>query len=152
MKKIVSVIFLCLVSLSIAAQGYNTEKTALANFLVRMYKNEPYDVKIVNDYDSTYLVSAVVLDPSKYNNSESAMLRVASVKVMSQASRYFNGSNISSDLFITTKENYDGTSNTEIIERIQENSVGYVKQLEHLTSFIQDNGQMVFIYIKRVAL
>ena len=33
------------------AQGINQEQTALKNFLVRMYKSEPFEgVKIVSDY------------------------------------------------------------------------------------------------------
>lgn len=75
------------------------------------------------------------------------MNRVAGVKAMSQASRFFNGSNITSDLIIRTSEKSDGTSDTEMIEEIKENSVGYVKALELLTSFDDPNGKRVFIYI-----
>ncbi|MDE6553891.1 MAG: hypothetical protein K2K98_13180 [Muribaculaceae bacterium] len=128
------------------AQSYNQEKTALANFLVRMYENAPFDgVKAVEDYDNAYLMSVVKLDKGKYN-SESALNRVAAVKAMSQASRFFNGSNITEDLIIRTTEKSDGTSDTEIIENIREHSAGYVKQLEHLTNFPAENGQ-VFIFI-----
>ena len=75
------------------------------------------------------------------------MNRVASVKAMSQASRFFNGSRITSDLIIRTSEKSDGTSDTEIIENIQENSVGFVKSLEQLTNFyIEDSGLQVFIF------
>lgn len=137
-------------STSVFSQSYNTEKTALSNFLIRMYKNAPYDVKIVEDYDNNYLVSAVLLDPSKYGGNENAMLRVASVKAMSQASRYFNGSSITADLVITTKEDAQGNANTEIVEKIRENSIGYVKQLEHLSNFTNDEGKQVFIYLKQV--
>ena len=90
------------------AQSFNADKTALTNFLIRMYKHAPFDVKVVNDYSDNYLVSAVVLDPAKYGGNESTMLRVASVKAMSQASRYFNGSSITADLLITTKEDAEG--------------------------------------------
>jgi hypothetical protein len=137
-------------STSVFSQSYNTEKTALSNFLIRMYKNAPYDVKIVEDYDNNYLVSAVMLDPAKYGGNENAMLRVASVKAMSQASRYFNGSSITADLVITTKEDAQGNANTEIVEKIRENSIGYVKQLEHLSNFTNDEGKQVFIYLKQV--
>lgn len=129
------------------AQNYNQERTALTNFLVRMYENAPFDgVKAVEDYDNTYLMSVVKLDKTKYK-SESALNRVASVKAMSQASRFFNGSNITDDMIIRTTEKADGTSDTEIIENIRENSVGYVKQLEQLTNFAAPDGQHVFIFI-----
>lgn len=131
----------------IFAQSYNQEKTALTNFLVRMYENAPFDgVKAVEDYDNAYLMSVVKLDKEKYK-TESALNRVASVKAMSQASRFFNGSTITDDMIIRTAEKADGTSDTEIIENIREHSVGYVKQLEHLTNFPSKEGQQVFIFI-----
>lgn len=134
-------------ALSVAAQSYNQEKTALANFLVRMYENAPFDgVKAVEDYDNAYLMSVIKLDKDKYK-TESALNRVASVKAMSQASRFFNGSNITEDMIMRTTENADGTSDIEIIENIREHSTGYVKQLEHLTNFPSSDGQQVFIFI-----
>ena len=143
-------IFSLLFSGNINAQSFNTDKTALTNFLIRMYKHAPFDVKVVNDYNDNYLVSAVVLDPAKYGGNESTMMRVASVKAMSQASRYFSGSSITADLLITTKEDADGNANTEIIEKIKENSIGYVNQLEHLSNFDNDSGQKVFLYMKQM--
>lgn len=75
---------------------------------------------------------------------------VAGVKAISQASRFFNGSNITSDLIIRTTEKSDGTADTEIIENIIENLTGYVKTLELLTSFDNSNGKKVFIFITEV--
>lgn len=150
MKKVIFLLALVFMSTTIYAQGFNADKTALTNFLVRMYKHEPFDVKVVKDYNDNYLVSAVVLDPAKYGGNESTMLRVASVKAMSQASRYFSGSSITADLLITTKEDADGNANTEIIEKIKENSIGYVNQLEHLSNFDNDSGQKVFLYMKQI--
>lgn len=143
-------IFSLLFSGNISAQSFNADKMALTNFLIRMYKHAPFDVKVVNDYSDNYLVSAVVLDPAKYGGNESTMLRVASVKAMSQASRYFSGSSITADLLITTKEDAEGNANTEIIEKIKENSIGYVNQLEHLSNFDNDSGQKVFLYMKQI--
>lgn len=142
-------IFLLICSgIFIHAQSYNQEKVALTNFLIRMYENAPFDgVKAIEDYENAYLMSVVKLDKAKYK-SESALNRVASVKAMSQASRFFNGSNIIDDIIIHTSEKGDGSiSDTEIIENIRENSVGYVKQLEQLTNFKAPDGQQVFIFI-----
>ena len=128
------------------AQGYNTEKTALTNFLVRMYENAPFEgVRAVDDYNQQYLISVLTLEKAKYTN-ESVMFRVAGVKAMSQASRFFNGSSINSDLIIRTSEKSDGIGDTEMIETINEKSVGFVKSLELLTNFDIENGRMVFIY------
>lgn len=137
----------CCVIVTINAQSYNQEKTALTNFLMRLYENAPFEgVKAVEDYDNAYLMSVVKLDKSKYP-SESALNRVASVKAMSQASRFFNGSNVTSDMIIRTTDKSDGTSDTEIIENIKENSAGYVKQLEQLVNFQDKNANQVFIFI-----
>lgn len=145
-KKLFIVITMCAVSISTMAQGYNTEKTSLTNFLVRMYENAPFEgVRAVDDYNQQYLISVLTLEKAKYPN-ESAMFRVAGVKAMSQASRFFNGSSITSDLIIRTTEKSDGIGDTEMIETINEKSVGFVKSLELLTNFDIENGRMVFIY------
>ena len=44
-----------------------------------------------------------------------------------------------------------GSGDTEIIENIKENSVGYVKQLEMLTNFsAKQDGWQVFMYFKKL--
>lgn len=129
-------------------QSYNTDKVDLTNYLKRMYNAAPYEgVRVVEDYDNCYLLSVLTLDNAKYNN-ESAMNRVASVKAMSQASRYFNGADIRADIIIRTREDYNGIPDTEIIENIKEHSVGYVKEMELLTSFTTDNNRTAFIFCK----
>ena len=146
-RYIISLLSIVLCTITLLAQNYNQDKTALANFLVRMYENIPFEgVKAVEDYDNAYLMSVVKLDMTKYKN-DSALNRVASVKAMSQASRFFNGSNITEDLIIRTTEKADGMTDTEIIENIREHSVGYVKQLELLTKFKAEDGEQVFIFI-----
>ena len=136
-----------MISLGISAQGYSSDKVAFTNFLIRMYNNTPFEgVRAVNDYDNAFLISVLALDPSKYKNNESVINRVASVKAMAQASRFLNGSNITQDMIIHTTEKSDGTSDTEIIENIHENSVGYVKAMEQLTNFERNDGKLVFIF------
>lgn len=147
MKRILTILLLTIASISVYAQSYNSDKVAFTNFLVRMYNNAPFDgVRVVEDYDDAYLISVIAIDKSKYS-SEYALNRVAGVKAMSQASRFFNGSNITSDLIIRTNEKSDGSSDTEIIENIHEHSVGYVKALEQLTNFSRKDGMQVFIYM-----
>ena len=147
MERILIITINLLITLCAFSQSYNQEKTALTSFLVRMYENAPFDgVKAVEDYDNAYLMSVVKLDKTKYK-TDAALNRVAQVKAMSQASRFFNGSDITDDIIIRTTEKADGTSDTEIIENIREHSAGYVKQLEHLTNFSASDGQQVFIFI-----
>ena len=132
------------------AQSFNEEKTAMTNFIVRMYKSAPFEgVKVFTDYEHSYLLSVLTLDPAKYP-SQSALNRVAGVKAMSQASRYFNGSEITSDLIVRSVEHSDGNADSEIIENIREKSNGYVKALELLTSFEGSDKRMVFIYYKAI--
>ena len=132
------------------AQSYDEEKIAMTNFIIRMYRNAPFEgVKVFADYENSYLLSILSLDSAKYPNA-SAMNRVAGVKAMSQASRYFNGSDITTDMIIHSKEHADGSGDSEIIETIRERSAGYVKALEYLTSFDGEDNRTVFIYYKRM--
>lgn len=145
MRKIIFFYLFC-IALGAYAQSYNNERIAFTNFLVRMYNNAPFEgIRIVNDYNETYLISVLALDKAKYK-TDAIMNRVASVKAMANASRYFNGSNITSDIIIHTTEKSDGKLETEIIENIRENSVGYVKSLEQLTNFTRKDSKQVFIY------
>ena len=147
MKKRLLVALLTMVSLGLNAQGYSSDKVAFTNFLVRMYNNAPFEgVRAVNDYDNAYLSSVLALEAAEYKDDESIINRVASVKAMAQASRFLNGSNITQDMIIHTTEKSDGTSDTEIIENIRENSVGYVKAMEQLTNFKRSDGKIVFIF------
>lgn len=140
------ILFSCL-ALVAQAQSYNSDRVSFTNFLIRMYNNAPFEgVRAVDDYDNAYLISVLALDKEKYK-TESALNRVAAVKAMAQASRFFNGSNITQEMIIRTSEKSDGTSDTEIIENIRENSVGYVKALEQLTNFTRKDGLQVFIFI-----
>lgn len=151
MKKRLLVALLTMVSLGLNAQGYSSDKVAFTNFLVRMYNNAPFEgVRAVNDYDNAYLISVLALEPAKYKDNESIINRVASVKAMAQASRFLNGSNITQDMIIHTTEKSDGTSDTEIIENIHENSVGYVKAMELLTNFVRSDGKQVFIFASKL--
>ncbi len=149
-KFLVTTLLLVSTVLCAAAQNFNEERTSMTNFIVRMYKNAPFEgVRVFTDYEHTYLLSVLSLDPTKYPNS-SAMNRVAGVKAMSQASRYFNGSDITTDLIVRSTEMADGTADTEIIETIKEHSIGYVKALELLTSFDNPEHLRVFIFCKEI--
>lgn len=147
MKKTLLISLFMIIALGANAKSYNTDRVAFTNYLVRMYKNAPFEgVRAVDDYDTALLVSVLALDKAKYK-TEAALNRVASVKAMAQASRYFNGSNITQDMIIHTTEKQGGQTDTEIIENIRENSVGYVKALEQLTNFTREDGLQVFIFV-----
>lgn len=127
------------------AQSYNTEQVAWVNYLVRMYENAPFEgVRIVNDYDNQYLLSVVSLEKKQYPN-QNLMNRVASVAAMSQANTFINGSHISSEMIITISGK-GNEKETEVIERIEASSVGYVQAMEQIAAFDADDGKVVFFY------
>lgn len=151
-KKIaILIVVLSLNSVYSYGQQYDADNTALAKFVTRMYNSKAFEgVRLVDDYDNQYLLSVVVLDPAKYGNNETTINRVASVKAMSEASRFFNGSRITMDLVITTKEDGQGNVTSDMLEKINEKSIGYVKALSLLTNFNRADGKNVFIYYKQI--
>lgn len=131
------------------AQSFNSENNELASFLTRMYRNNPFEgVRIVKDYDNTYLLSVVSIEKAKYPQ-QSIMNRVASVKAMSEANRFFNGSDISSDIIIQTTEHPDGNIESEITEEIRERSFGTIKEMQQLTVF-PDGSNQIFMYFTTI--
>ncbi|MBR4919646.1 MAG: hypothetical protein IKZ52_10570 [Bacteroidales bacterium] len=152
MKRLLFSLLIILSALYANAQGFNNDKTELSMFVERMYRNAPFEgVKVMQDYDNEYILSVVVLPVANYS-SESDMNRVAMVKAQRQVSTFFNGSTITSDLVITTSENpIDSTVTTSLTEIIRERSIGYVRQLELLTTFAEEQGAMnVFVYYKKL--
>lgn len=131
------------------AQSFESEKNSISNYLRRMFSDAPFEgVKVLDGSNSTeaFLISVVRLNENDYP-SEQAMNRVAEVKARSQASRYFNGANITSEMIIVITE--DSTEKTvNSIERIRETSFGNVETLELLSVFSSDesNNMKVFIY------
>ena len=155
LKLITSItLILCLIE-NVQAQSFNNDKTAFSNFLKRMYTASPFEgVKIVDDYNSQYLVSVISLEKAKYT-SESTMNRVAQVKAQSQASTFLNGASISMDMVITTKEIKDEKNEiatiVETVEQIKQNSVGFSQGLELLINFEkEDKLRMVWIYFREL--
>lgn len=146
MKKCLFLLLITVIGSNGLAQGFNGDKVAFTNYLVRMYNAAPFDgIRVVEDYNDLHLVSVVLLQKEKYT-SVSDMNRVASVKASSQVARYLNGSIINDELVIRTTEDASGETVTEITELIRENSYGYSKALEQLTNFEDKNGNQVFIY------
>jgi hypothetical protein len=148
MKKYFILFGLFLFVTNLSAQDFNSDKTALSNFIRRMYESTKFEgVKIVEDYNSKYIVSLVVLEKAKYTSS-STMNRVANVKARSNANIFVNGSNITSDMIVRTTEAKDSskTSLTTMEETIKENASGFVEGMELLNSFDTDDEKQ-FVYI-----
>ena len=155
MKKITTLLVI-LISLNSFSQGFNEDKTALTNFVKRMYKAKPFEgVKIIEDYDNSYLLSVLSLENGKYGGNESMMTRIAEVKSQSQANTFFNGSNIKMDMIISTNETErpDGTkeTTTQMFESIKQNSSGFVRGMEQMVNFdIKDGERKLYIYYRKM--
>lgn len=147
---VLSILFIGMTT-NIFAQGYDQERIQLANFIERMYNNAPFDgCRIVDDYDNSYLLSVVALDKSKYKTPQ-IMNRVADVKSQRNAGEFFNGSQSYTEMTIKTPKGEEHESDmAEVYELIRTNSIGYVRQMQLLTSFEDSTGMMVFVYFKKV--
>jgi hypothetical protein len=149
------ILFLILIfSLTARSQSFNEDKTAFSNFIKRMYTSSPFEgVKIVDDYDNKYIISVLSLE--KADKSTSILTRIAQTKAQRQVSTFFNGAVITSEFIIKTTETKADSSEVqttvETIEKIKENSVGFVNGLELLTNFdIEEGNRMLFIYLKKI--
>lgn len=152
MKKVIVLIILCVVlsSLVALAQSYNQEKVALTNFLVRMYKAEPFEgVRVVSDYDNNYLLSVVLVTPSK---TPSATNRIAQVKSQRQISQYLGGLVcVESETIIRTTEKIkEEKTIEEVVDVIREHSIGYTKAMEILSVFDAADGQKCYMFYRKV--
>lgn len=137
------------------AQSFNEDKSSLSNFIKRMYNYSPFEgVKVIETQEGKYFISVLSLERNKYS-SQSTLMRVAQVKAQSQANTFFNGSNINSELIISSNEEKLNDSQIKHIiktlETIRENSIGFVKSLELLTNFdIEEGKRMTFIFYKEI--
>lgn len=135
------------------AQGYDEERVSLSMFVERMFNNEPFEgCRIIDDYDNSYMLAVVILDKTKYQN-KMAMNRVAQVKSQRTAGEFFNGSQSYTEMVIRTpksEEKGGDPSMAETMEVIRANSIGFVKQMQLLTSFDGEEDTKVFVYYKKV--
>lgn len=152
MKRSVFILFIYLnIGFICFAQSYNQEKTALTNFLVRMYKTEPFEgVKVVSDYENDYLLSVVLV--ANNGQSETARNRIAQVKSQRQTSQYLGGLvQVNSETIIRTTEKIkEEKSIEEITDIIKENSIGFTKAMEILTVIDAPNNQKCYMFYRKL--
>ena len=149
-KIIVVALFLIGIGIQCYAQGFDQERTALRNFLVRMYKANPFEgVKIVSDYDNNYVLSVVLV---KSGASESTMNRIAQVKSQRQVSQYLNGtvSTESETIIRTTEKVKENKTIEEITDIIREHSIGFTKAMEVLTAIDAKDNQKCYMFYRKV--
>ena len=147
MRKLLISSILLIITLISYAQNYNSDRVTFTNFLVRMYNNAPFEgVRMVKDYENTYLISVVLLNPTDYD-SESTLNEVATVVSMAQISD-FNSAKITSDIIIHIDKTENGKATTKKTTTIKKKSANFVNSLEQLTNFTREDGMQVFIFIK----
>jgi hypothetical protein len=137
------------------SQDFGGSKVGISNFARRMYNAQSFNgVKLLQTEDGQdYMISVVELkkDPAK---PESIQSRIASVKAKAYASQYINGSNVSTEVVIVTKEEKVKDSvitKTEMQESLKESSMGFADGMELLTNFESNDGkQVVYIYFREV--
>jgi hypothetical protein len=148
-------LYLILSSLNLKSQDFGGSKVGISNFARRMYNAQSFNgVKLLQTEEGQdYMISVVELkkDPTK---PESIQSRIASVKAKAYASQYINGSNVSTEVVIITKEEKVKDSVitiTEMQESLKESSIGFADGMELLTNFESNDGkQVVYIYYREV--
>lgn len=153
MKKIFLITLFMLVSVNWCcfAQSYDQERMALRNYLIRMYKAEPFEgVKVVSDYDNTYLLSIVLVGDN--GQSETVRNRIAQVKSQRQVSQYLGGLvQVKSETIIRTTEKVkEGKTIEEITDLIKENSIGFTKAMEVLAIIDTSNNQKCYMFFRKL--
>jgi hypothetical protein len=111
------------------------------------------DKLLQTEDEQGYMISVVelILDPAK---PESIQSRIVSVKAKAYASQYINGSKISTEVVIITKEDKVKDSvitKTEKQESLKETSMRLADGMELFTNFKKNDWkQVVYIYYKEV--
>jgi len=150
MKQLFFVVLFLGFIVPIIGQSYNQDRVVLKNYLTRMYMNQPFEgVRIVQDYDHDYLLSAVFVVPS---SSELVTNRIAQVKCSRQISQFLDALVVvSSETIIkTTQSTKDNLTINEITDIIKENSVGYAKSMEILTILDLESGVKCYLFIRDI--
>lgn len=147
-KLIIVLLRLILVSSAIYGQDFNSERIAWIKYVERMYKASPFEgVKLVEDSENTYLISVISLNPGKYQ--QSTLNRVALVKAQAQVNSFFNESKVfTSETVIQI--NGVKIDSTMVVEKIGVDTHGYVKGMELVNSFPDEEGNAVFIFASKI--
>lgn len=117
-----------------------------------MYQASPFEgVKVVSDYENDYLFSVVLVDKS--SGSEIKMNRIAQVKNSRQVSQFLKGliSFKSQTIIPIAKNVKENRTVEEVIDIIQESSIGYTQSMEILTKINnKDDNNMSYLFIRKI--
>lgn len=150
MKKILLLVFVVAMIGDAAAQSYNTELTYLSQYVQRMYNNASFQgARVVSDIDKCYLISVVA---ELAAGNDYAIQRKAEVKAMRFANEFLNGTQISSSTILHTEQTSDGYTREEIEDFIESRSMGYVQQMQVISTFSDEQGKKVFVFCKELPM
>lgn len=150
MKKTLLLIFSIAMSYISMAQSYNPELTYLGQYVQRMYLNASFQgAKVVSDIDKCYLVSVVAEQPT---SNDYATQRKAEVKAMRFANEFLNGAQITSSTILHTVQDSTGYTHEEIEDFIESRSMGYVQQMQVISTFTDEQGKKVFVFCKELPM
>ena len=149
MKKILLLI-LAVATIGVAtAQSYNAELNYLGQYVQRMYVDAPFlGARVISDVDKCYLICVI---EEQLPGNDYATQRKAEVKAMRYANEFINGAHISSNSVVYTKKTSDGRTFEEIEDFIASRSMGYIQQMQVLTTF-SEQGKKVFVYCKELPM
>lgn len=150
MKKLLFLVSAIIIAATSFCQSYNADFIDLGQYIQRMYENAPFEgARIVENVDNCYLVSVVAETPTA---SEYVVNRKAEVKALSAANTYLNGSNISQNTVIHTKENTAGYTFEEVEDFIESRAMGQVQAMQILTTFMNNQGKKVYVFCKQMPM
>lgn len=139
-----------LFGMSTFAQEYSSEYNDLAQYVKRMYMEEPFEgARVVENVDNCYLVSVVAETPS---SNDYATNRKAEIKGLSYANTFLNGTQVSQGTVFHMKSDSRGYSYEEIDDFIEARSMGYIQTMQSLLTFSDGNGKKVYLFCKKLPM
>lgn len=150
MKKLLLLSFMVAMAGRLIAQSYNTELNYLSQYVQRMYSNAPFQgARVISDIGKCYLISVV---SEQAAGNDYAIQRKAEVKAMRFANEYLNGVHISSNTILHTEQSSNGYTREEIEDFIESRSMGYIQQMQVISTFIDEKDKKVFVFCKELPM
>ena len=123
---------------------YRDVDSALVKFIEDSYKASTFEgVKIIESETNTFLISLATVNNSEHKN-QSTMDRIVVVKARRNALTYLQGSTITSEQIVQTRETITGNSVSyyeKYFDSIKETSSGFVQGMSTLTTFSTKDGK-----------
>ncbi len=134
----------------VSAQSYNQELNYLNQYVHRMYVNAPFQgVRVVSDIDKCYLICII---EEQMVSDDYATQRKVELKAMRLVNEFLNGAQISSSTILQIEQTSDGYTREDIVDFIESRSMGYVQQMQVISTFVTERGKNVFVFCKELPM